>query len=359
MPWNWELPNWPQFSYHLDQIAPKERQFLLEVGSACAFLKNIGDREYSQFVIEILSLEGLESSRIEGEFLDRESLQSSIKQHFSLRTPLNQETKKESRMAKLLCDVYQSFDQPLTQEMLFKWHFELFHNQSNSVDCGRYRTHTEPMQLVSHRYGSSKVFFEAPPSVKVPDEMAAFINWFNSTNASILGKAAIAHVYFESIHPFEDGNGRIGRVLVEKVLSQGIGHPILIAISKVLEKQKKEYYAVIGRCNRTLEIDHWMAFFADAILQAQAESMNLLYFLIEKSKLLTALSGQLNPRQEKVLAEGLNGFKGGLSADNYIVIAKTSRATATRDLADLIHKKALVRTGELRHTRYWLNLPKN
>ncbi|MGB7127863.1 MAG: DUF4172 domain-containing protein [Candidatus Rhabdochlamydia sp.] len=361
MPWNWELPGWPQFSYHLDQIAQKERQFLLEVDTACAFLRNIGEQEYSQFVIEILSLEGLESSRIEGEFLDRESLQSSIKQHFSLRVSSRQETHKESRMAKLLCDVYQSFDQPLTQEMLFRWHFELFNNQSNIIDCGRYRTHVEPMQIVSHRYGSSKVFFEAPPSVKVPDEMATFIDWFNSTSVSILGKAAIAHVYFESIHPFEDGNGRIGRVLVEKALSQGIGYPILIAVSKVLEKQKKEYYAAIERCNRTLEIDHWIAFFADVILQAQAESMNLLYFLIEKSKLLTALSGQLNPRQEKVLLrmfkEGLSGFQGGLSADNYIVIAKTSRATATRDLADLVNKKALVKTGELRHTRYWLNLP--
>ncbi|QZA59167.1 Fic family protein [Candidatus Rhabdochlamydia porcellionis] len=192
--------------------------------------------------------------------------------------------------------------------------------------------------------------------------MAAFINWFNSTNASlsILAKAAIAHVYFESIHPFEDGNGRIGRVLVEKVLSQGIGHPVLIAVSKILEKQKKEYYAAIERCNHTLEIDHWIAFLADVILQAQSQSMSLLYFLIEKSKLLTALSGQLNPRQEKVLlrmfAKGLSGFQGRLSADNYIAIVKTSRATATRDLADLVHKKALVKTGELRYTRYWLNL---
>jgi len=362
MPWNWELPGWPRFSYNLDQIAQKERRFLLEMGSACAFLRNIGEQEYSQFVVEILSLEGLESSRIEGEFLDRESLQSSIKQHFNLHTSPSQETNKESRMAKLLCDVYQSFDQPLTQEMLFRWHFELFNYQSNIIDYGKYRTHVEPMQIVSHRYDSSKVFFEAPPSVRIPDEMAAFINWFNSTNASlsILGKAAIAHVYFESIHSFEDGNGRIGRVLVEKVLSQGVGHPILIAVSKVLEKQKKEYYAAIERCNRTLEIDHWIAFFADVILQAQSQSMNLLYFLIEKSKLLTALAGQLNPRQEKVLlrmfAEGLSGFQGGLSADNYIVIAKTSRATATRDLADLVNKKALVKTGELRHTRYWLNL---
>lgn len=364
MPWNWQLPDWPQFKYNLDRIAQKERQFLLEVGGACAFLKNLAEQEYSQFVVEILSLEGLESSRIEGEILDRESLQSSIKQHFSLKTSYKQETHKESRMATLLCDVYKSFDKPLTQEMLWQWHFELFRHPSHIDDCGRYRTHIEPMQIVSHRYGPLKVFFEAPPSEKVLKEMLAFVDWFNSTNASvsILGKAAIAHVYFESIHPFEDGNGRIGRILVEKILSQGVGQPILIAVSKVLEKRKKEYYATLERCNHTLEIDHWIAFFAEVVLQSQAESMALLYFLIEKSKMVIGLSRQLNSRQEKVLlrmfAEGPSGFSGGLSADNYIRITKTSRATATRDLVDLIHKGALVKTGELRQTRYWLNLSK-
>lgn len=366
MLWNWQLPDWPKFKYNLDRIAQKERQFLLEVGGACAFLKNLAEQEYSQFVVEILSLEGLESSRIAGEILDRESLQSSIKQHFSLKTSYKQETHKESRMATLLCDVYKSFGKPLTQEMLWQWHFELFRHPSHIDDCGRYRTHIEPMQIVSHRYGPLKVFFEAPPSEKVPKEMLAFVDWFNSTNASvsILGKAAITHIYFESIHPFEDGNGRIGRILVEKILSQGVGQPILIAVSKVLEKRKKEYYAALERCNRTLEIDHWIAFFAEVVLQSQAESMALLYFLIEKSKMLIGLSRQLNSRQEKVLlrmfAEGPSGFSGGLSADNYIRITKTSRATATRDLVDLVHKGALVKTGELRQTRYWLNLsPKN
>jgi Fic family protein len=246
--------------------------------------------------------------------------------------------------------------------MFYKWHSRLFNDQSHINDCGKYRTHHEPMQIISNRYDSPKVFFEAPPSMKIPHEMAMFVKWFNSTSLSapILGRAAIAQVYFESIHPFEDGNGRIGRVLVEKVLSQGIERPILIAVSKVLEKRKKEYYAALERCNRTLDVGHWVEFFADAILQAQEESMTLLYFLIEKSKMLTALSGQLNPRQEKVLlrmfAEGLNGFKGGLSAENYIAITKTSRATATRDLNDLVQKGALIKSGELRHTRYDLSL---
>ncbi len=265
-------------------------------------------------------------------------------------------------MAQLLCDVYESFAQPLSHPMLCQWHHKLFKDHTSIEDCGKYRSHREPMQIVSRRYDSRKVYFEAPPSKKIQEEMERFVHWFNSTNESepILVRAAISHVYFESIHPFEDGNGRIGRILVEKVLSQGIKRPILMAVSKILERRKKEYYAALERCNRTLDIDHWIEFFSDVILQAQTESMCLLYFLIDKSRMLTTLSGKLNPRQEKALlrmfAEGLEGFKGGLSAENYIAITKASRATATRDLVDLVEKGALIKTGELRHTRYWLNL---
>ena len=357
MQWNWELPKWPKFNYDSEKISQKEKVFLLRVGAACAFLKNITQQEYNQFVVEILSSEGLESSKIEGEILDRESLQSSIKQHFGLKTNRMQERNKESQMAKLLCNVYETYDQPLTHKMLWNWYSNLF-----AIDRGEYRTHIEPMQIISHRYEKPRVFFEAPPSAIVPKEMTEFIDWFNASRASesILVRAAISHVYFESIHPFEDGNGRLGRILVEKVLSQGVETPVLMEISKVLERRKKDYYAALERCNRTLDVQHWVEFFADVILQAQEESMNLLYFLIEKSKMLTALSGQLNPRQKKVLlrmfSEGPNGFSGGLSAENYIAITKTSRATATRDLMDLVQKGGLRKTGELRHTRYWLNL---
>lgn len=363
MPWNWQLSDWPKFRYDPACIAEQERQFLLGAGSAFAYLKTIDEQEHHHFIVEILSLEGLESSRIEGEILDRESLQSSIKRHFGLQGSLpKKERHRESGMAELLCDVYESFDKPLTHEMLGKWHAMLFKGSSEIADCGTYRTHADPMQIVSHRYGSPKLFFEAPPSEKVSQEMTAFIDWFNSTNESksVLGRAAIAHVYFESIHPFEDGNGRIGRLIAEKALSQTVGRPVLIAISKMLENRKKEYYAALEKCNRTLEVQEWVEFFAGVVLQAHQESMGLLYFLIEKSKMLYHLSGRINPRQTKVIlrmfAEGPGGFKGGLSAENYIAIAKTTRATATRDLTDLVEKGALVKTGELRHTRYRLNL---
>lgn len=363
MPWNWELPEWPNFNGNFETISKQERRFLLDVGRASAFLKNVGNQESRQFVVEILSLEGLESSRIEGEILDRESLQSSIKQHFGLHNPQKQGVPREAGMAKLLYDVYETFDMPLTDRMLWDWHSMLFENQDQIADRGKYRTHAEPMQIVSRRYDTSKVFFEAPPSLKVPFEMKQFIDWFNATNVpggTILGRAALAHVYFESIHPFEDGNGRIGRVLIEKVLSQGVGSPILIAVSRVLEKRKKEYYSELEKCNRTLKIQDWIEFFANVILEAQEEAMKLLDFIIKKSQMLRELSDQINPRQEKALlrmfAEGLSGFKGGLSAENYIAITKASRATASRDLSDLVQKGALVKTGQLRHTRYWLNM---
>jgi Fic family protein len=362
MPWNWQLADWPHFKYDPKVLPQRERAFLLESGKGSAFLKTLDEGEYHRFVIEILSSEGLESSVIEGEILDRESLESSIQYHLGLKSRPRKEGNREHRMAHLLCNVYENFAEPLSHEMLWTWHAQLFEGALHSVDCGKYRTHAEPMQIVSHRMGSSKIFFEAPPSGQVYREMTQFIEWYHGTqlSKSILERAAIAHVYFESIHPFEDGNGRIGRVLVEKILSQGIGQPILIALSKILEKRKKEYYAALERCNKTLKIDHWMEFFADAILQAQGEAMGLLYFLIKKGKFFSAFEGFLNPRQEKALfrmfAEGQEGFKGGLSAENYIAITKASRATATRDLNDLVQKGALLKTGELRHTRYWLNI---
>jgi len=360
MPWSWELADWPHFSYDAERIVQAERQFLLAVGTSSGFLKSAQKSEYQQLVVEILSTEGLGSSRIEGELLDRESLQSSIKRHFGLK-PGRKEKQAESHFAQLLLDVYENFEEPLTHEQLWKWHASLFVGPSRIEDRGKYRTHAEPMQIVSHRYGSSRVYFEAPPSKRVKKEMDAFVRWFNkSTSMPVLARAAVAHLYFEMVHPFEDGNGRIGRLLVEKVLSQGVKRPVLIAVSKVLEARKKEYYAALEACNSTLAIDHWLKFFASAVLEAQQESIKLLEFLLAKARMLSQFQGRINERQEKVLIrmfeEGPGGFKGGLSAENYLAITKTSRATATRDLAELVSLGALQKSGELRHTRYRLNL---
>lgn len=360
MIWNWQLPDWPKFHFDSSAIAPLERKFLLGSGSSFAFLKNISQDDQNQFAVEILTIEGQQSSKIEGELLERESLRSSIGKHFGLLEPSSKKSEKEAGMAEALYSVYKTYDQPLTHEMLWEWHRMLFSNRHSLEDIGSYRTHADPMQIVTGSLDERKVLYEAPPSSKVLQEMNGFIEWYNRSKGtdSILARASVAHVYFESIHPFEDGNGRIGRLLVEKALSDGIERPILIAVSKCIERRKKEYYNQLARCNNSIDIQSWVDFFAELILQAQEESMRYLKFILAKAKMLISLSGKINPRQEKVLlrmfAEGPEGFVGGLSAEKYIAITKASRATATRDLQDLVDKNALRKTGELRHTRYWL-----
>jgi len=176
-------------------------------------------------------------------------------------------------------------------------------------------------------------------------------------------RAGIAHLYFVSIHPFEDGNGRIGRAIAEKALAQCLGQPTLIALAYTIERNKKTYYTALEQANKRNEITPWLIYFADRVLTAQHYTVTWIEFLISKAKLYDRLRGQLNPRQEKVLArlfrEGPEGFIGGFSAEKYIGITGAPRATATRDLQDLVGKGALLRRGERKHTRYQLNLEAN
>ncbi len=362
MVWNWQLANWPKFVYDPSLLRDLEKKFLQEAGGASAILKHFEEEKKKNFIIEILSTEGLNSAEIEGEILQRDSLQSSIKRHFGFSIDNKKIPPKEKKIGELIWKIYDKYEDDLTHEILYEWHKLIINDQSKISDIGKYRTHLEPMQIISGRFDKQVVYFEAPPSKAVFKEMDKFIKWFNKSRyeGSILERAAVAHIYFESIHPFEDGNGRIGRALVEKSLSQSLKHPTLIAVSQVIIKRKKEYYGALAAYNKTLNIEKWVDFFAEVILQAQEESVSLINFLMIKSKLMNQLIGKINKRQEKVLLrmfeEGPKGFTGGLSAENYISITKTSRATATRDLTDLVDKGALYKTGELRHTRYWLKI---
>ena len=259
-----------------------------------------------------------------------------------------------------------TFRTPVSHTQVWSWNQMVTRGRKDLRKTGAYRTHKEPMQVISGPVHAPKVHFEAPPSRNMKPEMNGFITWFNGTEPQksnavpALTRAGIAHLYFVCIHPFEDGNGRIGRGLAEKALSQSLGHPTLMALSSTINKEKKLYYQALEMNNKGLEITNWLVYFAKTILQAQQSSQRLIDFLIEKTHFYDQLRGQLNERQQKVLArmfrEGVEGFKGGLSADNYITIAETSRATATRDLQDLVNKKAFQRTGERKYTRYFLNL---
>jgi Fic family protein len=230
-------------------------------------------------------------------------------------------------------------------------------------DTGRIRTSDDPMQIVSGPIHDPKVHFEAPPSGRVPAEMERFLKWFNGSRNTVpaLARSAIAHVYFESIHPFEDGNGRIGRAVSELALSQSVGKPVLLALSKTISSKKKVYYSELGKGNRTLDVADWVGYFSATVLEAQERAGQRVVFLVEKAKFFDRFRDRLNSRQEKVLRrvfdEGPDGFAGGLSAGNYSSLTKASGATVTRDLVELVEMGALLRTGEKRYTRYRLNLP--
>jgi len=364
MTWNWQKFEWPEFTYDATALAEYEKQLLHRSGVLSGSLKYFDENDKTQFTINLISDEALKTSEIEGELLNRDSLQSSIRRHFGLSTPKRKVPRAEQGIADMMIDLHRNFQTTLSHEQLFAWHTMLTSGQRDLHVRGGYRTHKEPMQVVSGPAHAPTIHFEAPPSKKVKGEMNGFIKWFNATAPnskkplSPLTRAGIAHLYFVCIHPFEDGNGRIGRAVAEKALSQFLGQPTLMALSQTINAGRKAYYQALEDNNKALSITDWLIYFAKTMLDAQGYTQRSLDFLIEKTKLYDRLRGQLNARQEKVLArmfrEGLEGFKGGLSAENYIKIADTSRATATRDLQGLVEKGALIKTGERKHTRYHL-----
>lgn len=364
MTWNWQHPDWPTFRFEPANLAERETAFLRQSGVVVGSVKHLPDDDRLPLVIELYSTEALKTSEIEGELLDRESVQSSLLRQFGLQTDNRRVRPAERGIAQLLTDLYQSFATPLDDATLFRWQGWIMQGRDDLGTVGAYRRHAEPMQVVSGAVHAPKVHFEAPPSARVPLEMQRFCAWFNETAPGgkrplpALTRAGIAHLYFECIHPFEDGNGRIGRAIAEKVLAQAAGQPSLIALSLLIQKRRADYYGQLEAANKELEIDAWLGWFADTVLAAQDHTLSWLDFILAKTKLLDRLRGQLNPRQEKALLrmmrEGPDGFRGGLSAGKYAAITGVPAATARRDLAHLVELNALVRTGQLKGTRYWL-----
>jgi Fic family protein len=364
--WNWQQDDWPRFRLDKSALEEREAKFLLHGGLLLGTLLHIRDDDKTALTVDLISNEALKTSEIEGEYLNRESVQSSIRRNFGLDTDARRIPPAEQGVTDMMMDLHRRFAEPLTHETMFRWHGMLTAGRRDLKNIGAYRTHDEPMQIISGPIGNPKIHFEAPPSAAMEKEMEGFVNWFNDTaphgNTALpaLTRAGIAHLYFVTIHPFEDGNGRIARALAEKALSQALGQPTLIALSQTIQKTKKSYYEALHRSSRDNEITAWLVYFADTVLQAQNMTQCLIDFLIQKTKLYDRVKSELNERQEKALArifrEGAEGFKGGLSAENYISITGAARATATRDLQDLVDKGVLSRTGVLKSTRYHLNI---
>jgi Fic family protein len=367
MTWNWQQPDWPNFTWDQSLFRKAEEEFLRGSGLIAGALKHLPGDDQTQLAIDAMISEAVTTSEIEGEILDRASVQSSLRRGLGLKADRRSVKPAEQGIAEMMIALCRSFDAPLSEEMLFSWHRQLMKGRRDMKDVGRYRTDKGPMQVVSGALDSPRVHFEAPPSAKVPREMARFIKWFNLTAPGGHGwlppltRAGAAHLYFESIHPFEDGNGRIGRAISEKALAQGLGHQTLTALAETILIRRKGYYAALEAANKANEITQWLRWFAGIGIEAERRTSAHIEFLIDKTRFLDGLRGRMNERQEKamlrMLREGPEGFKGGLSAGNYGKITGASPATATRDLADLVENGALRRTGERRHARYALTIP--
>ena len=364
MIWNWQQSDWPRFRFDEEALVPLEGCFLQQGGVLIGSFKHLAHPDKKQITVDLITAEAVTTSEIEGEILDRDSVRSSIQRQFGFPTDSRPVPAAEQGIAEMMVDLYRHFSDPLTKNQLFSWHRLMMAERQDLRAIGAYRDHDEPMQVVSGAIYAPKVHFVAPPSSSVPAEMTGFLEWFARTAPDgsealpALTRAGIAHLYFVCLHPFEDGNGRIGRAISEKALAQGLGQPSLTALSAEINRKRKAYYQALEAANKGNEITAWLLWFAEMVLAAQASSQAWIEFLIEKAKLFDRLRGRLNARQEKALLrltrEGPDGFKGGLSAGNYVSVTRTSPATARRDLVELVALGALVRTGERKYTRYWL-----
>ncbi|MEI9850319.1 MAG: Fic family protein [Sphingomonas sp.] len=365
MRWNWQQPDWPSFAYDAKRLRSREDHFLKGAGILVGAMSHLHADDRQNLSIELLAQEAVDSSAIEGEILDRASVQSSVAKHLGIAADHRRANAAEAGAAELMANLFRSYREPLGDAMLFHWHALLLNGRRDLADIGRYRTHADPMQIVSGALHAPKVHFEAPPSQAVPAEMKTFVAWFNDSGPggpsalSALERAGIAHLWFESIHPFEDGNGRLGRAIAEKALAQGLDAPAITALAETVQRHRKDYYAQLQRASLSNDIDEWLEWFSAIAIEAQQRTLDRVQFLLAKSKLLDRLRGRINARQEKALlrmfAEGPDGFRGGLSAANYRTITDTTSATATRDLVELVELEALRKEGELKHTRYYLN----
>jgi len=368
MVYNWQQEDWPNFTYEEQEIDDPKIKFGISYGQLSGILVGLPKDIKSESIIELMVNEAIKSSEIEGEFLSRQEVMSSIKKNLGVHDQQPKQIKdhRAKGIAQLMVMVRKTYSKPLNIQMLFDWHKVLM-TGNKRVATGTWRTHTAPMEVVSGSIGRETVHFEAPPSDQMDSEMVRFIQWFNDTAPeqplainNPLVRSAIAHLYFESIHPFEDGNGRIGRAISEKALSQGLGQPVLLSLSTAMEANKTNYYNSLKQGQRSNQITKWIKYFIKTVWIAQEEAEKLIHFSLKKTQFFDRNNDVLNDRQKKVinrmLAEGPAGFDGGMSAKKYIAIAKTSKATATRDLQQLASLGIFIASGGGRSVSYSLEI---
>jgi Fic family protein len=365
MIYNWQLPDWPKFTFDDSVIDSLCMDFALETGELKGLIDSLSTEIQQETILQFMISEAIKTSEIEGEFFSRQDVLSSIKKNLGFGDFGQIRDKNAQGIGNLMVTVRNSYIEKLTETSIKQWHAILM-EYSKRIVPGQYRKGNEPMQIISGSFSNEMIHFEAPPSSQVPIEMEKFIKWYNEFKIkatdikNALIKTSISHLYFESIHPFEDGNGRIGRAIAEKCLSESLNRPVLMSISSTIEQNKKRYYQSLKQAQSTLEITDWILYFSTLILESQKNAKQTVLFTLTKTKFVDQFKNQMNERQMKAVLKmfenGVNGFEGGMTVIKYISITKTSRATATRDLQDLTEKSIFIPRGEGRSRCYDLNL---
>ena len=370
--WIWQQPEWPRFEWRNEVIQPLLRAVRLKQGILLGRAGAVSGEDDIQAVLDTLLQNIVTSSAIEGGVLNVESVRSSLAKRLGVVVDRPYPTSSRSEgLAEMMLDAVSNLDSPLTLERLLQWHCWLFPEDEFSVlriRVGRLRG-DEPMQVVSGRIDQPTVHFEAPPRDVLEAELVAFFDWFNCSRYEVtldpLLRAGICHLWLITLHPFDDGNGRITRAVTDMALAQADSQSIrLYAMSAAILEQRKNYYRVLEQSQRGgVDITAWLEWFLhilDATLQA---SLDKIERTLAKTRFWQRYhDAGLSMEQIKVLNRllegGERGFEHGISASQYRTVAKVSKATATRHLSELLAKGCIEKLpGGGRSTRYQIKYP--
>jgi len=359
-----ELPDWPRFHWTWDRLAEPLANVRHRQGRLMGHMEALGFNLRQETVLETLSADVIKSSEIEGEKLDAEQVRSSIGRRLGVDIGgLKPVDRVVEGIVEMALDATRQYDQPLRVERLLTWHASLFptgRSGMTRIRVGMWRDdRTGPMQVVSGPVGREHVYFEAPPAARLDREMAAFLEWFNKpADTDEVLKAGLAHLWFVTIHPFGDGNGRIARAIADMALARSESSPQrFYSMSAQIRQDRAAYYDVLERTQKgTLNITSWMEWFVGCLGRAIDGAQNTLGAVLAKARFWDSVSGvELNGRQRQVLNRLLDGFEGKLTTSKYAKLAKCSQDTALRDVLPLVESGVLVRSpGGGRSTSYAL-----
>ncbi len=361
-----ELEKWPNFFWNQERVSGLLIQLRYQQGLLIGSMESIGFHLREETVLQTLTNDVVKSSEIEGVILDQSLVRSSVARHIGMDSAaLDIVDRNVDGIVEMMLDATQKFDQPLTKERLLNWHKSLFPNWGDvftKIKAGVWRRGS--VQVVSGKIGNETIHFEAPPAEKVDHQIKLFLKWLNNEDPiDLVLKAAIAHLWFVTIHPFVDGNGRIGRAIADFILarSEKSSHRFY-SLSAQIQKERKNYYTILEETQKgNLDITSWIDWFLGCLGRAIQHAISTLDAVIDKAQFWEMFREvSLNDRQRKIIISMLNGFEGKLTSSKWAKITKCSQDTAYRDILNLIDLGILTKNSEGgRSTSYSLVIPKN